>query len=72
MIKFIHKKHIKNDTETGKIIIYYSLSDILLGVLLFGLVVFFIQDYLSHTLGEERNKCISDFNLEQINYGTNK
>lgn len=59
MIKFIHKKHIKSDEATGKIIVYYSISDIFLGALLFGLVVFFIHDYLSHALGKEKNNCLS-------------
>lgn len=52
MIKFIRKKHIKSDLEKGKIVIYYSIPDIFLGIILFGLVVFFINNYLSNTLGK--------------------
>ncbi len=51
MVKFIHKKHILQNKESGKIIIYYSLTDITLGVALLALVVFFINDYLSHQPG---------------------
>lgn len=50
MIKFIHKKHIHESDINNKIIIYYNVSDIFLGATLLILVVFFIHDYLSHTL----------------------
>lgn len=50
MIKFIHKKHIQESDKNNKIIIYYNVSDIFLGATLLILVVFFINDYLSHTL----------------------
>lgn len=56
MIKFIHKKHIR-EVEGGKLVIYYNISDIFLGVVLLALVVFFIHDYLSHALNEGRNNC---------------
>ena len=59
MIKFINKKHIAKNEETGKITIYYSVSDIFLGVVLFALVAFFINDYLSHSLGRQGSECIS-------------
>ena len=62
MIKFIHKKRIVEDGEKGKIIIYYNLTDIFLGVFLFALVVFFIRDYLSHSLNKQQNNCISSSN----------
>ncbi len=48
MIKFIHKQHVQR--EAGKIVIYYNITDIFLGVALLALVVFFIHDYLSHAL----------------------
>lgn len=50
MIKFIHKKHLQENKVSGKIVIYYNISDIFLGVTLLILVAFFINDYLSHTL----------------------
>lgn len=55
MIKFIHKEHIKNDEQKGKIIIYYSYLDIILGIILFGLIVFFVRDYLTHSLYNYQN-----------------
>ena len=50
MIKFIHKKHIHENHKNKKLIIYYSGLDVFLGSLLMILVLFFIHDYLSHTL----------------------
>ena len=46
MIKFIHKKHIQKAPNIKALIIYYSLSDIVLGALLVILVAFFIYNYL--------------------------
>ena len=57
MIKFIHKKHVREEGEKGKIIIYYNVTDIFLGIILVALVVFFIHDYLSHSLRVEQNDC---------------
>jgi len=57
MIKFIHKKHINQDMQGGKIIIYYSISDIVLGVMLLALTVFFMNDYLSHSLKKSSSDC---------------
>jgi len=56
MIKFKHKKHIYDNKESGKIVIYYNISDIFLGTALLILVVFFINDYLSHALGTSDNQ----------------
>jgi hypothetical protein len=50
MIKFVHKNHIHEAKRTGKITIYYNVPDIILGICLMSLVVFFIHDYLSHAL----------------------
>jgi hypothetical protein len=50
MIKFIKKKHIREEGHGGNIVIYYSILDIFLCVILLGLVAFFIQYYISHTL----------------------
>ena len=36
-----------------KIIIYYNASDIFLGIALLALVIFFIHDYLSHSLNPQ-------------------
>jgi hypothetical protein len=57
MIKFIHKKHINNDIEKGKIIIYYNVSDIVLGIILLALVAFYMHDYLSHALRKSYGDC---------------
>ena len=60
MIKFKHKKHISENKEIGKIIIYYNASDIFLGTALLILVVFFVNDYLSHRLGKSQNSYSID------------
>ena len=59
MIKFIHKKHINRNIENGKIIIYYSVSDIILGIILVSLVIFFIHDYLVHSFEKKSSTCFS-------------
>lgn len=46
MLKFIHKKHIHKNVGTKAFVIYYSVSDIVLGFLLIVLVGFFIYNYL--------------------------
>ena len=46
MIKFIHKKHINKHPPTSKLVIYYSLADAFLGLLLFSLSLFFAFNYL--------------------------
>jgi len=51
--------------DSGKIIIYYNISDIFLGFTLFALVLFFINDYLSHRLGSY-NKENPDVLMNQI------
>lgn len=50
MIKFVYKKRTEEEGEKGNTVIYYNFTDIFLGLILFGLVVFFINDYLSHSL----------------------
>lgn len=60
MIKFIHKKHINKHPRTAKVVIYYSLSEILLGLLLVALSIFFIYNYLDFKL----------FQTDKINYVT--
>ncbi len=46
MIKFIHKKHINKNSNLKSFVIYYSISDIVLGFLLTVLVAFFIYNYV--------------------------
>ena len=46
MFKFVHKNHMRATKHESKIVIYYSLSDIVLGFLLVVLVAFFIYNYL--------------------------
>ena len=50
MIKFIHKKHFHKPTGGYKFIIYYDMSEIVLGVLLVSLVGFFVYNYLQNNL----------------------
>ena len=52
MINFIHRKHIHESTHVRGIVIYYSLSDIVLGFLLIVLVSFFIFSYLRFSFGQ--------------------
>lgn len=54
MIKFKKKEHIQMTKESGKLVIYYNVSDIFLGITLLVLVVFFIHDYLSHNFKSGR------------------
>lgn len=51
MIKFKHKKHMQEGKGEARVVIYYNISDIFLGLVLLVLVFFFIHDYLSHRLG---------------------
>jgi hypothetical protein len=71
MIKFIHKKHINQDVEKGKIIIYYNVSDIVLGIILLALVAFYMHDYLSHALRSGSNcdypKIVSEVKINRNN-----
>lgn len=47
MLKFIHKKHINQQAKSKfRFVIYYSASDIVLGILLIALTSFFIYNYL--------------------------
>ena len=47
MISLKHKKHLHKVQYSSKLVIYYSLSDILLGLILIVLVVFFSIYYIS-------------------------
>ena len=55
MLKFIHKKHMHKNRPEAKFVIYYSVSDIVLGFLLVVLVGFFaisyLQDHLNPSTG---------------------
>ncbi|MDE2312305.1 MAG: hypothetical protein KGJ93_04455 [Patescibacteria group bacterium] len=51
MVKFVHKRY-QHKTPPAKLVIYYSLSDIVLGILLVGLVAFFVVSYVrDHSIG---------------------
>lgn len=56
MVKFLHKKHINKGKGAGRVVIYYSLSDIFLGVILVALSIFFMNDYLSHTIWASKSQ----------------
>ncbi len=45
MIKFVHRKHYNKKDFPHKIVIYYSFSEIVLGIMQIVLVVFFIYNY---------------------------
>lgn len=48
MLKFKHKKHLHKIQQSNlKFVIYYSLSDILLGLILIMLTVFFASYYIT-------------------------
>lgn len=46
MLKFVHKKHINETKSKYRFVVYYSASDIVLGILLIALTSFFIYNYL--------------------------
>ncbi|OGE76636.1 MAG: hypothetical protein A3K05_00045 [Candidatus Doudnabacteria bacterium RIFCSPHIGHO2_01_48_18] len=50
MLKFVHKHHYKKSDHPGKIIITYSLSEIVMGGLLIIMLTFYIYNYLSTNL----------------------
>jgi hypothetical protein len=51
MIKLVHKKHMQKGSHGTKLVIYYSVSDIVLGILLLVLTGFFIYNYVGNSLG---------------------
>jgi hypothetical protein len=59
MIKFVHKKHIKNAKPVGKIVIYYSLSDIVLGGLLVSLTIFFTSFYIKASFPNRSSSAVA-------------
>ncbi len=65
MIKFIRKKHIAESIKSHKIVIYYSISDIFLGTALILLVMFFIHDYISHSMIHPQDRYTNDFVSQQ-------
>jgi hypothetical protein len=72
MIKFIHKKHMQKENGS-KFVIYYNVSDIVLGVMLLSLVAFFIHNYISTSLNSENNCGIypvtQTYNSRMMNSG---
>ena len=61
MLKFIHKDHINKDPKSKRLVIYYNLSDVVLGFLLIVLVSFFIYNYLELNLFLAQPKAINTF-----------
>ena len=58
MIKFIHKKNYVPSKNVRKIVITYSTSEIILGILLVGLTTFFVYNYLEFSYFGERTPAI--------------
>ena len=56
MIKFVNKKYIRLDSKTSHFTIYYSVSDIVLGILLIGLVSIFICNYWTTVINPKPTK----------------
>ena len=50
MLKFVHRKHFNKLKSEARIVVYYSLSEIILGLLLIVLVTFFAIFYLKNNL----------------------
>ncbi len=65
MLKFVHRKHFNKLKGEAKIVVYYSLSEIILGLLLVVLVTFFAMDYLKNNLYNSASKpaVASDINV---------
>lgn len=59
MIKFVHKKHISKARSGNKAVVYYSVSDIVLGVVLWALVAFFVISYLNVNLHPKQTGYIN-------------
>lgn len=60
MFKFVHKKHMYKDKPAAKFVIYYSISDIVLGILLIAFVSFFAVSYVQdHIYGGPVIGCFS-------------
>lgn len=52
MIKFVKREHYKQGSHKAKIVITYSLSEIILGTLLVAMTSFYIYNYLSTNLNK--------------------
>ena len=50
MFKFVHKKHIYHNRPEAKFVIYYSASDIVLGLLLIIIVTFLTINYIKYNI----------------------
>ena len=72
MLKFIHKNNIDKNPGTNKLVVYYNLSDIILGFLLIVLVTFFIYSYLELNLFKINSTSTSGtfFNVNNLNPNT--
>ncbi len=68
MIKFIRREHTNPNKQSGKVVIYYSVSDVFLGITLLALVIFFINDYLSHRVGP--HKLSYNYEFESPNFSS--
>jgi succinate dehydrogenase hydrophobic anchor subunit len=55
MVKFVHKKHMHKAKGGVSFVVYYSVTDIILGFLLIFLVYFFAFNYIKDNLYGQSN-----------------
>ncbi len=65
MLKFVHRRHF-NKIKEARIVVYYSLSEIILGLLLVVLVTFFALDYLKNNLSEGKSNVVSSVGVNPV------
>ncbi len=66
MIKFLHQKQLEKKLSPGKIVIYYSFTQIVMGVLLIGLISFYVYSYWQTNYGPkiyQRSYIVNDKSL---------
>lgn len=58
MFKFVHKRHMHKNRPEAKFVIYYSVSDIVLGFLLIVFVAFFTVNYVRIHMSPALEACL--------------
>lgn len=62
MFKFIHKHHYKKGDHRGKIVITYSVSEIVIGTLLIVATALHIYIYLSTVAASKQTRAAAPYN----------